>query len=55
MYKLLSAREDSNYMELSHSWEANGCLVKKPQNFIEPEGSFLSSQEPTTEPYPEPD
>jgi hypothetical protein len=43
-------------MELSPSWEAAYCaaIQEIPSNFKEPEGSSPCSQEPSTDPYPEP-
>jgi hypothetical protein len=42
-------------MELSPSWEAANCAATQ-ELFMEPVGSLLCSQEPsTTGPYPEPD
>jgi hypothetical protein len=36
------------------SWKANSCPATE-EILIEPEGSLLCSQEPATDPYPEPD
>jgi hypothetical protein len=42
--------------ELSPSWEAANCAAIQniPSNFKEPEGSSPCSEEPSTDPYPEP-
>jgi hypothetical protein len=44
-------------MELSPSWKASNSAATQdlPKKFMEPEGSSLSSQEPSTGPYTEPD
>jgi hypothetical protein len=44
-------------MDQSLSWEATSTLAiqEVPQNFKEPEGALLHSQELSTGPYPEPD
>jgi hypothetical protein len=45
-----------SFMVLSPSWEAAYMqLLKNFPAFVEPEGTFKCSQEPSTEPYPEPD
>jgi hypothetical protein len=44
-------------MEQSPSWEANVKIswTRYFLPFTEPKGSFLYSQQPATDPYPEPD
>jgi hypothetical protein len=44
-------------MEPSPFWHANSLSATQefPNIFIEPDGSLPCPQEPTTDPYPEPD
>jgi len=43
-------------MQHGPSWEVDShSASQKIPSFMEPKGSLLCSQEPTTSPYPEPD